>query len=395
MFFVKKVELLGPGQGSAVRRSPTINRVPETLIEHWDSWGEAQGAPSLFFEMRAEAERFLAWLRARREYSPNSLHRYMVEFRKVCLHMAQRGKHVRDLTLDDYVDLRARGTVKLPEVVKLYLRYLIDATDDERYEKLYHKIRVPTKRQGLPEVLTREQLERLLAACASIDFELKVLVELLYETGARVGEVLSLRVRDVSFDELGAKVRIWRSKSESRVVRVVLYAPDLARLVEGRGPDEYIFSQHYNTYLGWLREAWRRAGLPEVSRKFHVLRHTRATEVYGEMSEKAMMLWFGWKTRKMIDVYARVKQARAEEEYLAAIGVRERRREGEAVRCPRCGSPNPASAPHCLRCGLPLGAEGQALEVASLQAQLEELRSAVEALATEVARLKRAALRGK
>ena len=150
-----------------------------------------------------------------------------------------------------------------------------------------------------------------------------------------MGEILSLRVRDVGFDELGARIRIWRSKSESRVVRVVLYASDLARLAEGREPDEYVFTRNYNTYLRWLTKAWTKAGLPRVRRKFHVLRH--ATEVYGRMSEKAM-IWFGWRTRSMIDVYARVKPEQAEE-YLAALGVAERRSEETVVRCPRCGTP--------------------------------------------------------
>ena len=306
----------------------------------------------------------------------------MMEFRKLCLHMAMRGRSPRGLTLEDYMELRAGGTVKFPEVVKLYLKYLYETTEDER---LYHKIRVPAKKAQLPDVLTREQLERLLEACASISFELKALVELLYETGAMVGDILSLRVRDVSFDELGARIRIWRSKSESRVVRVVLYASDLARLVEGREPDEYVFTRNYNTYLRWLTKAWHKAGLPSVRRKFHILRHTRATEVYGRMSEKAM-IWFGWRTREMIDVYARVKPEQAEEEYLAALGVAEKRRSEETVvRCPRCGAPNPSTAKYCQRCAMPLRREEQ-LEIAKTETLMAEILVRLKRLEEAVAR---------
>ena len=38
-----------------------------------------------------------------------------------------------------------------------------------------------------------EEVQRLIEACSKIDFELKVLVEVVYETGARVGEIVSLR----------------------------------------------------------------------------------------------------------------------------------------------------------------------------------------------------------
>jgi len=47
-----------------------------------------------------------------------------------------------------------------------------------------------------------------------------------------------------------------------------------------------------------------RAGLPPIRRKFHVLRHARATELLRArvFTEREMMLWFGWRTREMIDV---------------------------------------------------------------------------------------------
>jgi len=163
---------------------------------------------------------------------------------------------------------------------------------------------------------------------------------------------------------------------------VVLYASDLARLAEGREPDEYVFTRNYNTYLRWLTKAWHKAGLLRVRRKFHVLRH--ATEVYGRMSEKAM-IWFGWRTREMIDVYARVKPEQAEEEYLAALGVAERRSEETLARCPRCGAPNPPTAKYCQRCAMPLSREEQ-LEIAKTETLMAEILVRLKRLEEAVAR---------
>jgi integrase/ribosomal protein L40E len=225
----------------------------------------------------------------------------------------------------------------------------------------------------------------LLEECGRLGFELKVLVELVYETGARAGEILNLRARDVVFDDIGAKLLIRSSKSEARAVRVVLYSADLARLVEGKKPEEKLFKQSYNTYLRWLEEAWQNAGLPSIGRKFHALRHTRATELYGKMSEKAMMLWFGWRTRGMIDVYARVSQEEVESEYLSAIGAVKRQEQAATIQCPRCGYQNPGTASYCLRCGAPLKPELQ-LEKARDTLMLAELLRKVEELEKKLAR---------
>ena len=377
-----------PQRGSSpMEESPSARRKrPEPIVERWEEWGRENGAPPLFFEQRREAEAFLAWLRARRGYSPASLQKYMIIFRQLCLALARRGLTPRQLDVQTYLELRAQlRDAKLPAVVKLYAKYMLAVTGDERWGRLLSQVRVPAGKPRLPEVLTREQVRRLIEECGRLSFELRVLVELLYETGARVGEVLGVRARDVTFDEVGARVLIRSSKSEVRAVRVVLYAADLARLVEGRRPEDRLFERDYNTYLRWLARAWRAAGLPETGRKFHALRHTRATELYGRMSEKAMMLWFGWRTRGMIDVYARVTQEEAEREYLAAVGAARRQEEQPAARCPRCGYPNPGAASYCLRCGAPLKPELQ-LEKARDTLILTELLRKVEELERRLAR---------
>ncbi|RLE65665.1 MAG: hypothetical protein DRJ38_03455 [Thermoprotei archaeon] len=296
---------------SHVPRHTTIRRNPESLFVEK---GKRRG----WLYYREEARRFLSWLRSRGsrgggEYSNNTLHRYMCEFRKFCEAMHDIGKNPRELDYEIYLKLRSKETVKFPEVIKLYLKFLYETTEEEKYKKLYEKVRVPVKKSGLVEVLTREQIKRLINACGAVGgLELKTLVAIVYETGARVGEVLSLRRRDIVFDKYGARLFIKVSKSEKRVVRLFLYAKLLLIYLETLGEigeDELIFRHNYNTLLRRLTEAWRLAELPKIRKKFHVLRHTRATEFLRRrvLTEKEMMIWFGWKTRKMIDVYAKYR----------------------------------------------------------------------------------------
>lgn len=74
-----------------------------------------------------------------------------------------------------------------------------------------------------------------------------MLVALVYETGARVGEILRLRGRDVAMDERGARITIRRSKSQARVLRVVMYAPLLAQYLELRSPGQMTRCSHAST----------------------------------------------------------------------------------------------------------------------------------------------------
>jgi len=378
-----------------VERHSTIDRAPEAVLERWDRPVRLRSGLVLHPppDLKTEAERFLAWLRSRRDYSGNSLHRYMVEFRKLCAYMAEyRGRGPREMTYEDYVEMRARDVVKFPEVVKLYLKFLYEVTGDEGYRRLYERIRVPKARQRLPDVLAREQVERLLEECGREGLDLKVLVALIYETGARAGEILRLRGRDVFLDENGARITIRRSKSQARVLRVVMYAPLLAQYLELRRPqpNDPLFPREYNTYLAHLRRAWERAGLPPIRRKFHVLRHTRATELLRArvFTEREMMLWFGWRTREMIDVYAHVTMEDAERSYLAAIRGEQPRAEEppRPVECPRCHTQNPPEARYCLKCGMPLKTE-EIVEEYRAPAMLQELLERMRRLEEEIRRL--------
>jgi integrase/ribosomal protein L40E len=350
---------------------------PEGYLERWP--------PQLY---KSEAEAFYAWLKARKSYAPNSLYRYLMCFKAI---LERLGRHPRELTYEDILKLQLRQGEAA--ALKLYLKFLAEVTEDERWEKLYKRVRVPRAKQPLPEALSREQVERLLVACGRIDFELKVLAAVVYETGARIHEILFLKGRDVEFDQYGARLWIRKSKSEARVLRVALYANLLAAWLEARkpGPEEPVFPHSYDYYKRRMREAWRLAGLPPTKKTFHVLRHTRATELLKSrtFTEKEMMLWFGWRTRGMIDVYAKVTMQDVEASYLAAVkGVDLKREEPPKPKaCPRCGSLNPPEAGYCLRCGAPLTAEAEK-QLSATEIMLQQLLAKITELEKKLAKEK-------
>jgi len=376
----------------------TIKRNPGTLFRDWPNF-------------RDEAEAFLAWLRVKgaksrghKPYSENSLYRYMCEFRKFCNIMAKLNKHPRELTYQDYLFFmsREKTSTKFPTTVKLYVRYLIDLAPEDsedyvRYKRLYEKIQIPERKTAHPQVLTKEQVARLINTAGTVGgLEFKTLVALTYETGARISEILSLKKKDIVFDEYGAILHIKESKSKPRTLRVIMFARLLGLYLESMSLDDndLIFTNNYNTYLRKMRKAWNLAGLPKKEddkpqRMFHILRHTRATELYKRkiLSEKEMMAWFGWRTREMIDVYSEITMKDVEESYLAAFGLvqKEEKRE-ELIICPRCSSRNPFSAQYCNTCGFPLKEE----DIQKIQKENIDLYTKIQELAKEIELLKKA-----
>jgi len=159
---------------------------------------------------------FLEWLRSQKVYSDNTLHRYLIDFRKIISWCEMWDKNIYNLTYEDWLKIieEIPGTDRIHVIVKLILKWLYYKTEDEKYMKIYQKIRVPRPKLPSPDILSEEQVQRLIEACSKIDFELKVLVEVIYETGARAGEILSLTRKDIEFDEYGAKIYIRKSKSE-------------------------------------------------------------------------------------------------------------------------------------------------------------------------------------
>ncbi len=165
-------------------------------------------------------------------------------------------------------------------------------------------------------------------------------------------------------------------------MRIVLFSADLLRLCEGKDPEDYIFSYEYNRYLKKLIEAWKLARLSPIKRKFHVLRHTRATEILKAdvFNEKAMMMRFGWRTRKMIDVYSHITMEDVEQRYPSAYSpnLNTNNKELGSRLCPRCGLLLNSQFNYCPRCGQPLTLEASYEKLR--EAEIEEAKKLIDKL---------------
>ncbi|MHA1839945.1 MAG: tyrosine-type recombinase/integrase [Candidatus Ranarchaeia archaeon] len=194
----------------------------------------------------------------------------------------------------------------------------------------------------------------------------RALVAVLYDTGARVSEILSLRIKDVDLTEYGARLRVI-GKTGERTLAVVKSAPYLKLWLEHHAeadnPDAYVFyanwrGRHHMTpggVLAMLQRLCAKAGVPRFHP--HQLRHTRLTELAKKMPEQLLKAYAGWTNGStMAAVYVSLSGKDTERGLLEAEGVAQKKAHKpepspiEPVTCPICDTMNPAGARYCYKC---------------------------------------------
>ena len=337
---------------------------------------------SLSLERRTSFERFLHYLEAR-QLSPWTIKAYLQAIRT----MGSDGKPYEELTSEDLITwqrnlpfcriakgdggkLSDRTVDAYKGFVRSFLRWVHNGTQQtaEPPECLGAIQRHRTKPELRKEVLTPEEIRRIVDACNNQRD--RALIFTGYESGARAGELLSLRLRDVALDRYGAIV-IVKGKTGERRIRLVQSVPDLqlwlnihpvrdnkdAPLWPGRWTKTRpITVTHFHRLL--VRYA-KVAGLNKRVYP-HLLRHSRATHLANVLTEAQMREFFGWTKRsEMPSVYVHLSGRDVDRTLLRHYGIviEEEVSPAEALKpmhCPRCGFENPASFEYCGRCSMML-----------------------------------------
>lgn len=211
----------------------------------------------------------------------------------------------------------------------------------------------------------------------------RALLSLLAESGCRVGEVSTLRVSDVVFNEKGLEVTV-NGKTGPRTVPLVVSKPDLENWLNNfhmfaARPEAPLFPRfdrkqlrlnlHTDGIWNVVKKTVARARLTRTSLQAknvspHSFRHARATELARLGWTEAMLrAYFGWtEDSTMPSVYIHLSQADVGKRYYQMYGksdaADEKTRKLEENRpCPHCGIRNPTGYITCFSCGKPLNSK--------------------------------------
>lgn len=245
-------------------------------------------------------EDYLNYLEYQKNYSKDTIHSYNVDLVEYFNYLNKEGINFYDMNYD---------------MVRLFLMYLNDSGNKSStisrkisslrsfYKFLLNKkivetnpfslVSLPKKERHLPRFFYYNELEELFQV-SKLNTPLgqrdRLILEMLYATGVRVSELVNIKLKDISSDE----IRILGKGSKERVVRFGEYAETILDLYlnEGRkkinvNNSEYLF---LNSKGGTLTTRGVRYILDRIINKTtidkkispHMLRHSFATHLLNE-----------------------------------------------------------------------------------------------------------------
>jgi len=226
---------------------------------------------------------------------------------------------------------------------------------------------IPTKiskcNQKLPEdLLTEEEVKKMVEYAPTIRD--KAFVITLYETGCRIGEMLSLRVKSVSFEEQGTVLRV-HGKTGARRVMVITATPYLRDWLNNHpmkdDPNEPLWIMADGSALTQAASAAllrRIADKAKIKKRInpHNFRHTRATHLANYLTEAQMKEYLGWtQSSDMAAVYVHLSGRDTDNAILGMHGLKkEDKRKSQKLspqKCMRCGEINKSTSKFCDKCG--------------------------------------------
>lgn len=138
------------------------------------------------------------------------------------------------------------------------------------------------RRQRLPIVLSREEIERVIAFTKNSKH--RIMITLAYGAGLRVGEVINLKVGDVDLKELCLLIKEAKGDKDRLTILPEKLVNDLNNMIAGKTGDQYLFESERGGKLT-TRTAQavfeRSLKLAEINKPatFHSLRHSFATHL--------------------------------------------------------------------------------------------------------------------
>jgi len=276
-------------------------------------------------------------------------------------------------------------------VIKRFFKWM---EGGDEYPEEVKWIKTTLKNDGhlLPEeLLTPEDVEKLINAADHP--RNKALVACLYETGCRVGEILSLRLKNIMFDDYGAKI-IVEGKTGMRRIRIVSSVPHLATWIEnhplrdnpeaplwvGIGTRNKNGAVKYRNTRNLLVKLSKKAGIKKRVNP-HMFRHSRATHLANHLTEAQMNQYFGWvQGSDMPSTYVHLSGRDVDGAILNLYGLKEDKgkdkEEFSPVKCPRCGTMNSPGGKFCIKCGMPLDIKA-AIEIENERKKMDDIMSAL------------------
>ncbi|RKZ00791.1 MAG: site-specific tyrosine recombinase XerD [Candidatus Hydrothermota bacterium] len=251
-------------------------------------------------DVKNTVERFCNYLVTERGYSVNTMKSYKSDLMKFVRFVERNHLSLMDVkidTIDDFIRFMHRGGLSIQSIsravsaIRSFYRYLVAFEGLERNPT--ENLDLPRSVKKLPDALSLEEIELLLAApdtSTPLGMRDKALIELLYATGLRVSEALSLKTGDIDIHE--RLVRCYGKGAKHRIVPFGEMAANALELYIKEGRPKLLKGKNTPfVFLNSRGSKLSRAGFWKILKKYgkklgikrklhpHILRHTFATHM--------------------------------------------------------------------------------------------------------------------
>ena len=174
--------------------------------------------------------------------------------------------------LADIFDSKSRNTVMLAAAsLKFFFKEIL--------RKDFSNVKMPKKDNRLPEVLTKEEIKKMIESADNQ--KSKLIISMLYSTGLRVSELVNLKLEDINFSEKSGWVRHGKGAKDRLFVLSENLAGELQAYLKGR-ENKYLFSKEGPLTTRNIQKIIKGVKLrAEISKRVtpHTLRHSFATHL--------------------------------------------------------------------------------------------------------------------
>lgn len=295
-------------------------------------------------------------------------------------------KLVREIEQSDYMDW-TKHDYKV--TIKKFWKWLRQTEDMYPEEVRWIKTTMKNANNKLPEdLLTQEDIRKLIEN--AINLRDKALISVLYESGCRIGEIMSMRIKDVIFGEPTCSIRV-SGKTGARRLLLVDSTPYLSNWISHcankDNPDSFLWTSigtknrnkvlQYNSLREILKAISAKAGIKKRVNP-HIFRHSRATHLANKLTEAQMCEYFGWRQGSdMPRTYVHLSGRDVDNAILEMHGLKKTDDKNDNThlkhkQCPICGETNEFELDVCRRCARPLDVK-KALEIVNKEKEVMKM----------------------
>ncbi len=259
-----------------------------------------------------------------------------------------KGKGNNDRTVSDYLDSYKR-----------FLKWKYEVLSKDLIKAFEFK---PAKNNKKPEdLITPDEVQRMIDHCTN-DRD-RALISLLYDSGCRISELLTMKKPDVRFDDHGIMLSVIGKTGYRQVYVLSKSVPLLKKWLQshpGKNKDDYVFCQigdpkesmSYAFVRKLLKTSAAKGGITKRIHP-HLFRHTRASILATQITEAPLESQMGWiHGSRQAQTYVHLSGEQQKNAILKAYGLikEDRTLDTHLKKCPGCGNEIPMESEYCPFC---------------------------------------------